>query len=360
MSRRYDSASARTATVRSFAGELLLLGGLGVALLWAYWSTLVELARRWAGDPQYSHGYLVPAFALVLLWLRRERLSHAVRPFGRFHLLGLPLLAAALALRLVGVYIYFDWLDAISLVPCLAGLVLLVGGWPTLRWALPAIAFLFFMVPLPFKLEVALAGPLQRFATAVSTYALQTLGLPAIAEGNVIVLNEVEMGIVEACSGLRMLMVFFALSTAVFLLVARPLGQRIALLLSAVPIALAANVIRITATGVLHETVGSEIANAVFHDVAGWLMMPLGLAFLAAEMWVLKRLFTVPAPVQPVAVPPHPPIPLSDPERGARGERYRKEQRGVRSAARNSRLCAAKEQANTLLPVGSAGRAEEA
>ncbi len=303
MKRPCDPAPAGPAgTGRPFLAPLLALAGLGGVLLWAFWTTLTELARRWADDPQYSHGYLVPAFAIALLWLRRDQLPQAASRPGRANLLGIPVLLAGLALRLIGVYVYLDWLDAIAIIPCMAGLVLLSRGWPVLRWTMPAIAFLFFMVPLPFKLETALAGPLQRFATATSTYALQTLGLPALAEGNVIILDEVEMGIVEACSGLRMLMVFFALSTAVFLLVDRPLGQRIAILLSAVPIALAANVIRITATGVLHETVGSEIANVVFHDLAGWLMMPLGLALLAVELWMLKRLFPAPAPVRPAPV----------------------------------------------------------
>src|SRR5207244_4033561 len=100
--------------------------------------------------------------------------------------------------------------------------------------------------------------------TICSTFALQTLGLPALAEGNVILLNEVEIGIVEACSGLRMLVIFFALSTAVALLSRRPLTDRVAIVVSAIPIALLSNLLRIIVTGVLHETVGSEIANAVF------------------------------------------------------------------------------------------------
>src|SRR5262249_56384836 len=89
------------------------------------------------------------------------------------------------------------------------------GGWSSCRWALPAVAFLAFMIPLPYRLEVMVADPLQRLATTTSTFALQTLGLPALAEGKVILLNEVKIGIVEACSGLRMMMIFFAISTAV-------------------------------------------------------------------------------------------------------------------------------------------------
>jgi exosortase len=259
----------------------------GAGFVWAYWTTLVELAQRWAADPQYSHGYLVPVFAGVLLWLRRDRLAAAEpTPSGW----GLPILAAGVAMRLLGTYYHYIWVEQISLVPCLAGAFLLLGGWTAWRWAWPAVAFLFYMVPLPYRLAIALSEPLQRLATIASTFALQTCGLPAIAEGNVILLNEVEIGIVEACSGLRMLVIFFALTTAVALVTRRPLWEKVLMVASAVPIALLSNLIRITATGILHETVGSEIANAVFHDLAGWLMMPLALGMLWVEFTLLSRL----------------------------------------------------------------------
>jgi exosortase len=147
---------------------------------------------------------------------------------------------------------------------------------------------------LPYHAEIALAHPLQRFATLASTYALQTLGLPAVAEGNVIVIDDVRIGVLEACSGLGMLVTFFALSAAVAFVVDRPLLDRLILLFSAVPIGVLVNVIRITATGLLHRTVGSATANAVFHDLAGWLMMPLALGLLWLEMLYLSRLFPMP------------------------------------------------------------------
>jgi exosortase/archaeosortase family protein len=58
---------------------------------------------------------------------------------------------------------------------------------------------------------------------------------------------------------------------------------------SAIPIALTANIVRIVVTAILHETVGSGIANLVFHDLAGWFMMPLALVLLGLELWVLKH-----------------------------------------------------------------------
>jgi exosortase len=201
------------------------------------------------------------------------------------------LLLAGLALRFAGTFAFFDWLAAAALIPCLAGVVVLVGGWRALRWAWPALAFLVFMIPLPFRVEVAVAHPLQRVATKASTYVLQTLGFMAFAEGNVIRMGEVRLNVVEACSGLSMLVIFFALSTAVTLLVNRPWYEKLVIIVSAVPIALMSNITRIVVTGIMHKTVGQEWADFVFHDLAGWLMMPLALGMLWVELRLLAWVF---------------------------------------------------------------------
>jgi exosortase len=295
-----------------------LAGLLGVSLVWFYWPTLWEMVARWSSDPQYAHGYIVPAFALALLWLRRDRLA-ALAP--RPNWTGLALIGVALALRLAAAYFYLGWFEAASLLPALAGLCVLVGGWQSLRWSWPAIAFLIFMLPLPFRLEGALAYPLQRVATKSSTYALQTLGFPALAEGNIIHLEDVEIGVVEACSGLSMLFTFFAMATGVVLVIRRPWLDKILIVASAIPIALIVNVTRITVTGVLHELVGRRIANLVFHDLAGWLMMPMALGLLWLELELLSWLLVEQGPA-PAALRP---IDMERAARGARSARFRQE-----------------------------------
>src|SRR6185312_7030385 len=133
------------------------------------------------------------------------------------------------------------------------------------------------MYPLPGMVERGLLDPLQRVATICSTYALQTLGVAAHRSGNHIILGELRLGVVDACSGLRMSTIFLALAVAITLVTERPWWERITIILSAVPIALIVNVIRITVTGILHRTVGTQIADAVFHDLAGWIMMPMAM-----------------------------------------------------------------------------------
>ena len=220
---------------------------------------------------------------------------------------GLGLLAGAAALRLAGGFFYFTWFEGISLLLSLLAVGVLVGGRRLGLWLWPAAAVMLFMFPLPFQAETALAAPLQQLATAVGTYALQTLGFAAVAEGNVIVVGDLRVGVVEACSGLGMLMAFFALSTTAALIVQRPTWERVVVFLSAAPIGVLMNLIRITATVFVFCTLGAGAAHAFFHDLAGWLMMPLAFAALWLELALLARLFT--------AAPAGRPVPLTVPAR---------------------------------------------
>ncbi len=132
---------------------------MAVALGWVFWVTFLELGHRWGSQTQYSHGWLVPVFAGVLLWLRRGLLTNIDWQPSWW---GLPLLLFGLLLRFGGIFVEFQWLAAAALLPCLAAACLLAGGWPVLKWAWPAIGFLIFMIPLPFTIEVGLSHPLQR------------------------------------------------------------------------------------------------------------------------------------------------------------------------------------------------------
>ncbi len=279
--------SPAAATTRLRLAPLLPLGVALAALTWAYWTTLIDLGQTWHANPQYSHGFLVPLFAAFLLWLRRDRLDASeLRPAWW----GLLLVGAGLLLRLVAVYGFYLSLDSLSLLPCVAGLVLLWGGRAAWRWAWPSVLFLGFMIPLPYTLATALSGPLQTLATITSTYVMQTMGLPALAEGNVIRFNTNSIGVEEACSGLRMLVVFFALSTGVVLASRRHWIDQALILVSAIPIALATNVVRVTATGVLYQMGLSEMAKHFSHDVAGYLMPVVALGMLWVELKVLSYL----------------------------------------------------------------------
>ena len=257
-----------------------------VATAWAYGSTLADTAERWNSDPQYSHGWLVPFFAAFLLYHRRSFVP-ATGFSPRWWGLAVILLAAIA--RAASVILYQPWLDAGSLLVAVAGIACTLGGRAGWRWAWPAVLYLGFMIPLPYRLQFALGSQLQSLATRASTYLLQTVGVPAISEGNIILLSKERLGVVEACSGLSMLVTFFALAIAFALVMRRHWLYSVAMILAAAPIAVLANVIRITVTGVLYEANQNKMAQLLFHDVAGWLMMPFGVALLAFLMIFLDR-----------------------------------------------------------------------
>jgi exosortase len=267
----------------------VICGGLALvgALAWSYAGTIVDLAGRWANEPDYSHGFLVPVFSAYLLWTRRQKLE-GIPATGSWW--GLALLFCAAAMRWFSAYAFYPLIDAPSLLPCFAGVALIAGGWGALKWAWPGIVYLAFMMPLPGAVAGLLSHPLQRVATVSSTWLLQMLGVPAVSRGNVIWLTTGKIGVVEACSGLRMLMLFLAITVGASFLIKRPLWEKVFVALSALLIAVVTNILRITVTAVLYEYVGKEWAEKVFHDLAGWLMMPAATVFLYLELFILSKL----------------------------------------------------------------------
>ncbi len=262
---------------------------LAACAVWAVWNpTILEWTQRWSEDPTYSHGFLVPLFSVGLLWWKRREIS-AITPRPTWW--GVVVMAIAAGVHFSGSYYYIRWLQGAGLLLYLAGISLVVGGWQLLKQTWAATGFLVFMIPLPFRLEDSMRQPLMQMATVASTFLLQLVGLPAIAHGNIIDINEHQLGVAEACSGLKMLITFFALATGLVLIIKRPLLDKVVIMLSAVPIAIISNVVRITATGILYETMGPKTAEFVYHDLAGYLMMPLGIGLMWLLMKTLECLF---------------------------------------------------------------------
>lgn len=268
---------------------VVLAGWLVVAavFLTVYASTLGGLAHVWWTMPDYGHGFFVPVFSLALLWSRREMIKPWPQEGSWW---GLAFFGLFGAFMLASEYFPYATPRRMSVVPFLAGLALFLGGWRALHWSWPAVVFLVFMVPLPENVSIWLRDPLQRIGTRSSVYIIQTLGIPATAQGNVIHLTEGQLGVVEACSGLRMLMLFFAVCIGAAFILRQPWWEKVVIVLSAVPIAVAANVFRITITAVLHDLVSTELADKVFHDFAGMMMMPVAIAMLSAELWLISNL----------------------------------------------------------------------
>lgn len=271
-----------------------VIAALTMLLLLAFLDSLVATYGIWKG-PQYSHGFLIPIIAGVLIYVRKEKFQD-VPTWHRW--VGAGLVLVGMLMRVLGglatVAVLTNW----SLIPCLMGIFVLVGGLPTMRWAGPAIAFLLLMYPFPRFVEERLMHPLQRTAAACSSYTLTTLGIEAVREQNTIYLGESgqPMNVAEQCSGLRMLTVFTAMGIAMALFFTdRPLWERLLIVVSAIPIAVLANVFRITVTAILFELLNAKDLNSGLpkwfaHDFAGLVMLPVAMGLFFLEYQILKRL----------------------------------------------------------------------
>lgn len=273
---------------------LMVLGGLLLLLVVAYWDMFALISAAWKED-LYSHGWLVPIFALGLLWLRWEPFR-PVPTSERY--LGVLLLGIGLSIRLLAAEYTILPVDRLSFIVSIFGVFMLVGGAHAIRWAWPGLIFLLFMFPLPTALELNVLNRLQRMATVSSTFVLQTIGVAAIRTGNLIQIPGMgqPLNVAEACSGLRMTTIFGALAVGMVFVIDRPWWDKLVILISAAPIAIIVNIVRITVTALLYLLVGPEnsAVQKICHDWAGLvIMMPLALLLLWLELQILERV-TIP------------------------------------------------------------------
>ncbi|HMP06849.1 MAG TPA: exosortase [Lacipirellulaceae bacterium] len=304
------STAARTLSSRGFAlqddfDEARLLGPaetrtawivfgvLAAAVTLAYGNMLSFTSSFWVKD-EYSHGWIVPLIAAYLFWVRMKPLTEAAS-LDRW--IGVTLIGVCLLVRVWSAYFDINLPDRLSYIGALLGVTLVAGGRNMLLWAGPAIAFAVFMYPLPQFIENTLLMKLQTYATMISTWVMQALGVSAAREGNTIAIDNLEtpLQVVEACSGLRMLTIFGAMSVALVMIIERPWWDKLIILLSAIPIALISNVVRIVSIGLLQMVFGQDTLwlDKLIHDWAGLAMMPIGLGLLWLELSILSRL-TVP------------------------------------------------------------------
>lgn len=277
-----DSLARPASPWSSLAWAALVLGALLGAI---YWGILRDLVWQWWDDANYSHGFLVPLFSAFLTWQRRREL--AALPV-RGSAAGLLVLLAGAALLLLGEIGAELFLRRLSLIVIITGLILFHLGRQWLRALALPLAFLLFMVPLPATLFYAIAFPLQKLAADNAVAILDLLGVPVLAEGNVIHLSRLSLGVTEACSGVRSLISLLALAVGWGYLM-RGGPWTIALLaFLAVPITIVANSLRVVSTGLVGEWFGARYAEGFFHAFSGWLIFLVAFACLLGVSGLIR------------------------------------------------------------------------
>ena len=242
-----------------------------------YAPVAVELFRDWLRDPNYSHGLLIPVISAFLFRQRRREWSAApVRPVSA----GLAGVAAGALLLVVGTAGAEVFTQRISLLVTAASLCLFLGGWRRLRVLAFPIGFLLLAIPLPYVIYYDLTAPMQTLAARAAMGGLTVIGIPSVAEGNVIHLPGVSLEVAEACSGIRSLYAFLALGALFARSLPLPWWGRLLVFLSTVPLSVVGNGVRVWATGVATHLGGAGMASGTVHEMFGLIVFVIALAFL--------------------------------------------------------------------------------
>ena len=201
------------------------------------------------------------------------------------------LLILAEAIRIYGFLSMRQSLCRYALIFTVAGLVLTVAGSQVLRRVSWILLFMFLMFPLPGIIDNMISLPLQRIAATASVFLLQVFGSGVSQQGNILILNkDVSLGIVEACSGLRMLTAFIIVTAFIAYVVKRSRLKKAILILSSIPVAVICNVFRILGTAMITLYISAELGEKFFHDFAGLVMMPIAVSIIFGELWLIDRL----------------------------------------------------------------------
>jgi exosortase len=250
-----------------------------------YARIVVDLFSDWWTQPNLSQGLVIVPLAMCLAWGNRNKLSKiACTPARK----GLVLVGIACFLYVLGKVAAEFFLSRMSLIVLIAGCVWTFDGFARLRALSFPLVLLAASIPLPAVVYNTAAAPLQLFASDMGASLAQMLGVAVYRDGNIINLAYMSLGVEEACSGLNSLSAMLVGGIFLgFLLCKRALSRWILVLLS-IPVAIAANIIRITGTAVLGDY-NDQFARGFYHALSGWLIFVIGFAALYAATKLIAR-----------------------------------------------------------------------
>jgi exosortase len=316
-----------------------------------FWHNLVRLwlkTNPFTGEANWGHALVVPAIGLYYLFVHREELIKAQggqfvwgpvsRPGRLYTSLGL-LISGVVMLAVTwhspgmvntisrglmvfgGLVLVLDWsigvtffglilyvygiypgqndyLKDVGMIVTLFGIVLMMYGWNVMRIAWFPVVFLICAIPWPGLVYSWVAEPLQQMAANVAVIVLKTTGVEALCSGTKIIIFSSNLlkpprvlNVAEACAGMRSLMTFITVSGAIAFLWPRPLWQRVVIVVSAVPIAIFCNVVRISGQGLLDHYVSPEWSESFAHQFVGMVMLFPAFLLILGVAYVLEKIF---------------------------------------------------------------------
>lgn len=271
--------------------------GAGLALVASFvllfYPVLEKLIYDWSHDDNYSHGFLILPIAIYFAWERRGRLA-ALPVRGSW--LGLVVVVGSVAVLAAGRLGAELFLTRLPILGVIGGTILFLWGWSHLRVLLFPLLFLLLMIPIPAIIFNQIAFPLQLLASRFGEVSLQLASIPVLREGNVITLANTQLEVAEACSGIRSLISLLTLGILFGYFMHQSVLVRWLLALATVPVAIAANGMRVAGTGIAAHYYGPEAAQGFFHSFSGWLVFVVALLMLMVVHKVI--VLFVPAPAR--------------------------------------------------------------
>jgi exosortase len=247
---------------------------LALLLSILYFYTFVWLANTWFTDPVYSHGILIPIVSLFLAWKKmRDRGIHDADPFKP----GIIPLTFGILLYIIGSITIFPFLSAISFIFVLCGLILYLHGNEMMRLLLFPVLFLIFAIPIPWV--PAITSILQSISARYSALCLEMLGIAVMRTGSEIQLENCSFSIGLPCSGIATLISLLAVSAIFIYLLKCPLPKRVALFCITIPVAIVANIIRVTSIILIADHYGVDVAMKLFHNFSSPVLFILAVIF---------------------------------------------------------------------------------
>ncbi len=255
-----------------------------------YFRTFIWLINSWLTDPYYSHGFLIPIICGFIAWRNIREYKNKnpetesetdldSAPF-KFELPGIYIFAFGLTLYVIGFIKLFPFLSALSFLFTTSGLILYFYGKPMMRSFLFPVSFLIFAIPLPFVFLEKVAYVLQSLSAHYPALFIEMLGIPVTRVGAAIQLEDASFFIGLPCSGMNSLISLLALTTIFIYISKCPLYKKATLLCITVPIAILANILRVTSLLLIAHAYGAETANGFFHTFFSPLLFIIAFIFL--------------------------------------------------------------------------------
>jgi len=306
MAEKTGTAGRKAPPVKSGESSLMLgllspaalaaCAAIGVAFIALFFNWLRHQNHwSWNKSEDWGHAYVVPLVSAFMIWRRREDIrATVVRPFWPGLL---PLMLGLVCFTFFLIYVPNHMLQGLSMLLTLAGAALTVLGPAAFRWVVLPIGFLVLAITISEMIMIRITFQLQLIASAGAEIVLEVLaiflGFDVTRDGNILSIvtdgETHQMNVAEACSGMRMVIAFLALASAVAVLGSRRWWKRLMLIQLSLPVALLMNVIRVSVLGLL-MLVDPSLAEGDAHTTIGTILLIPSLALFMLVIWVLNKI----------------------------------------------------------------------